>query len=459
MTQKEVNGHIQAIWDRNASGLVNATEADELLFRESLEIPEWMRILNLISSLACVPTFLVAANHGRKIVMSGVRLKQQSQIPELRDLPWKPSDTVNSILFVISMPCVFSIMSLRSTCRIWALITGVAQMSGSDDWNKVRRREFASYKGDVELATAFQFFTVASFARLASRYLRESVIFERVLNKKRRAKYDEDVVRSAKEYRQAITIPAFLGVYSFVAVGILRCAINIIVAESKVFEVWEDTAQQVSTLILTSMDSLFIGLTVICVLNMIFICRMQDIKNHLGNANLKFSGTRLLLVIAQVQLQIISAFQVGSEMYHKLDSKKDLVSNVLQDAANVDFDLKRLDFSEYSAHLLHLSLLGLECLAVVIFNRVEWGSDVKQFQLNRERDDAAADYLSDSDADAEEAVEEENRFSQFRDYFCACSNGSQQRTLEQRPSKAPQSSYRRLRQLDKPAHEKASLLR
>eukprot|EP00409_Alexandrium_fundyense_P001806 CAMPEP_0185905486 /NCGR_PEP_ID=MMETSP0196C-20130402/4697_1 /TAXON_ID=2932 /ORGANISM="Alexandrium fundyense, Strain CCMP1719" /LENGTH=77 /DNA_ID=CAMNT_0028625027 /DNA_START=56 /DNA_END=286 /DNA_ORIENTATION=+ len=71
------------------------------------------------------------------------------------------------------MPTMFSVMSMRATCRILAVMTGTADGHAQLPWPKVQTIEFAMYTSDLELAALFQFSTVYAFARLCVSILAE----------------------------------------------------------------------------------------------------------------------------------------------------------------------------------------------------------------------------------------------------------------------------------------------
>lgn len=119
----------------------------------------------------------------------------------------------------------------------------------------------------------------------------------------------------------------------------------------------------------------FTTLTIICVLNMLIICRSTIITHHLGNANLKFLGTRMLLLVRDIQFKVIDAFIVGSALHSMVEERFN----------SIDLGIEWVRFNSFRAHLLNLSILNLECLYVVIFNWFAWHTlDVERAGLLEE---------------------------------------------------------------------------
>merc|ERR1712187_931928 len=51
--------------------------------------------------------------------------------------------------------------------------------------------------------------------------------------------------------------------------------------------------------------------TLLCMANMFLVSKVQDMRDVLGDANKKFLGARLVLLIAQIQPQVLSAITQG----------------------------------------------------------------------------------------------------------------------------------------------------
>jgi len=169
-------------------------------------------------------------------------------------------------------------------------------------------------------------------------------------------------LRLVKEYTFTIKTAGFLGVWAFVVVGAVRCIFDFCIAEAVQFESLAERVGTFQQSVFETISTVFSALTMLCVINMFIICKVSTIESHLGKANQKFLGTRLLLLCGEIQEKIIAAFTVGKPLYHQVELH----------ATQYNIPIHRWKFSEEQAHLFHLSLLNFECLVVVIFNLYSW---------------------------------------------------------------------------------------
>lgn len=310
-----------------------------------------VRRLALMAPAAGMVAFLIVALHVWANVKFGHKLNMESDEIH-RQLPWKPRARQNMVLLVIAMPTVFIVMAMRGEIRMWAVMTGSAwlpyvklesQMENPlTNWTEVKTLQLATYTTDLELASTFQYYTVWSFGQLCASYF----------------------LRAPLEYRQALTWAGLQGVYFYVLIGVVRSVGDFVVtvlSESKdpgkAF-----LAQQLQEKVLNQIGPVFTVGTMLCVYNMYIIAKMKDVTDHLGKASLKFQATRVLLLVSQIQLQVLIGITAGSKLQQAIEK--------LPAPLNQTADY--LHLSVYRAKLLHASLLGFECLAVIIVNRFMW---------------------------------------------------------------------------------------
>mmetsp|Transcript_59839 Transcript_59839/g.129667 ORF Transcript_59839/g.129667 Transcript_59839/m.129667 type:complete len:479 (-) Transcript_59839:33-1469(-) len=360
MDAGEIESNLRQIWASS-----NTTYATFDLFAEEVHIPMWLSRLNELGVCAAVLTFTLSARHVWHLVRTSAQKARASDYELARSTEWKPAARVNLVLLVISMPMVFSIMALRSSCSMWALMTGVSGHRGLP-WVASAELEMGKCMSNLELASAFQYYTVLSFTQLCGSYLSSKLGVLEVIMK---VSSDASVRTAAQnfkmsEYQRSSKFATFLAAYAFVFVGVIVSLLNFFTAEAAVDESYELIADKVDDNVRKTLKSVFLVITVLCVINMSIVTRMEAITEHLGNANMKFMGTRLLLIIAQVQSVVILAFTVGSPSYRFLSEhaeKLGLVEHV-----------RAWEFSEYQALFVHTSLLSFESLLVVILNTLTW---------------------------------------------------------------------------------------
>merc|ERR1711966_377821 len=111
------------------------------------------------------------------------------------------------------------------------------------------------------------------------------------------------------------------------------------------------------------MSTMFMFATILCVFNMLMISKMLPLRDALGNVTLKFHGTRLMLLVVQIQPQALAALTVENPSFQKA---KQLAQ---------DHDIDYLDdwkFNAKQAELLNISLILGWCFLVAVWNAAFW---------------------------------------------------------------------------------------
>jgi len=173
---------------------------------------------------------------------------------------------------------------------------------------------------------------------------------------------------AGRQYKRTLAFTSIQGVYAFVFVGSLRGVFDLVVTWLQETPQRKDFAEKVEQQVLSKVGTIFIFVTLLCMINMVAVSRVRDIKDHLGNANLKFLGTRLLLLIAQIQPKVLSAITVGSPLYEKVRSSADSLH--LQ--ARFGINLDDWTFNEHQADLAHVSLLNVEGIIIALLTICFW---------------------------------------------------------------------------------------
>lgn len=373
---EQIEANIKVVWHEE---FVLKNNTDFLTFEDfskQLNIRSYLRGLSWVAVFCSLGVYCVTFGHIAKYAYACSQnekhedeLKQQQFTKGV----WKPPIRMNMVMLILVNPGVFSVMSLRALCRVWALMTGQTHHHESLHWPQVETIEYALFTGDMELAQAFQYFAVHVFARLCGEYLCDSGIL-RAYHLLVPGNREHDFHQHALEYRRMITWAAFLVTHAFVAVGIVRCFFDFIIAEARTYESYSVAAETLQSEISSKLGLVFGVLTILCVVNMKIICGMKDITDKLAKAGVMFMGTRILLLISDNQAMLVEAFTVNSTLYSKaMEAKSTLWFRN---------DLPEWNFYEHQAHMFHLALLNLECLVVVVFNVIVWRSlDVERSEL------------------------------------------------------------------------------
>jgi len=282
------------------------------------------------------------------------------------------------------------------------------------NWKDLEAYELALHRQDLELGAAFQFASVYAFARLCGSFMVEHSVNLLVQSPRQLShrpsrestlehKQEMDNTDTLWEYKTIIGFVCFLGVWAFVIVGIFRsfCAFCL----SGVLVYYQDAQAEppefflvLQHVVSSGFSKVLAALAILCVINMTVICNMKTVKEPLGNANMKFSGTQFLLIAGEVQSRIIDAFTTGKPLYQTAFQYVTLF-----DKFNVP--MSNWNFSIVQARMLHLSLLNLECLCVVMFNFLAWSSpELKRsgILLPERVDRVAPDEAEDSELDTSE---------------------------------------------------------
>jgi len=319
--------------------------------RADLKMPNWLHKLSLFAPVAGILAFCSLAILLFRFVKFNHALKVQEEI----DLPWKLAQRLEWVIIIIGMPLIFVVMSMRSLIRIWAVMTGSGWHPGQD-WDVVKRLELATYSMDLELAVAFQFYAVMMFGFLCTSFLEHSKYVS--------VPSAQNAQTESRRYMRTLAYTAVQGVYAFVFVGVLRTIFDITVTYFQEKPEYKDKAALVEDKFIGKVGIVFTFVTLLCMLNMVLISKIADIKDNLGNANLKFLGTRLLLLIAQIQPQVLTGLTVGSPLYMTV---RDHVAKF-----HLEEYFDRWTFTTNQAKLAHAAALNYECLLVSLVTICFW---------------------------------------------------------------------------------------
>merc|ERR1712176_169631 len=105
-------------------------------------------------------------------------------------------------------------------------------------------------------------------------------------------------------------------------------------------------------------------------LNMIVLGRITNIKRQMGESvNLKFTATRMLLLIGQVQMTALTA-AINDDSVHKHSQILKIVKQKL--GMELAWTL-----TQDQARLLHSALLPIECMLLAFVNLKFWSEPIR----------------------------------------------------------------------------------
>lgn len=349
--------------------------SDPKIERSMFVIPTWLRVITLISPLAGAIAFGIAAKNAvvavhffktvKKDLRNCVHVMNDDDYTALTDndelaglCHFMPTKREDLFLVIYSVPLVIIFLSMRATLRALAVMTGSASgMLTQFDTTVIL--ETSTYHMCLELVDAFQFLAVWKFASFAYSAMNPPEGYERFL------KYG-----------------GLQGVYAYSLVGIIKCALNFVITVMQEDDKFISIAAGFQEKLASFMGPVSATLTIMCVVNMSIAANLQDVKNVLPGANSKFLGTRIMLIVSQLQLSVFKAFVKGMPLYRALRRAvhtPTAQNNIPQFLIDI---LHSWKFSEFQANLLHSSLLTIECLLLVIFNTRVWDLKSKSLVFN-----------------------------------------------------------------------------
>lgn len=255
-------------------------------------------------------------------------------------------------LMVIAVPAIYIIMSLQSSARMRMVIEHQYEQEGA----YTKEVDLALYEENFQLAACCQFYVVFIFTRLTYSFIKK---------------------HSSPKTLVIVEYAGFQGAHAWVLIGVLQAVVTFLHEYLKAHyaeSFGDDTkGNEVFVGILGKLKTIFMPITLLCVYNMLLICKFEPVTKALGNANAKFLGTRLLLLVAQVQKTVLE-----SPLFIKNVLGLNPVSNLSE------------------VKLMHSSLITVECLVVVLFNFWFWTGahdiDTDRLYADHSDDDKPDDY-------------------------------------------------------------------
>lgn len=242
-----------------------------------------------------------------------------------------------------------------------------------DEFTNVEASMYAEYFSDLEIAAICQFCTVWSFARITSAVLSDTTL----LQPQHQADDAEATQHGsepgigimARDYKNTILYAGFLGVWVFVVVGVLRSILDLAFCIFRTSDRFSMLGDSLYSSWHGSLTTIFSAFTILCVLNMAIICHSPIVRHKLGGASLKFLGTRILLLVMDMQQKLLDAFVYGSELYDHVQNVGGKLSINMPAVA-----IHNLEHSDELSKLKNLTFLNVWILIVAIFNLAMWSS-------------------------------------------------------------------------------------
>lgn len=372
--------NLKKIWERSSDEFIaqNITTFEE--FEHKLHIPTWIHVANCLSQ-ACgfVTIAIVVYQMWTQFVLPSRKAAQSN--PTWRSHEWHMPKRVNWILWILIVPTVFCVETMRANTKVWGLVTGQSREYNWLRFCEAEKLELLYAREDLEIACLIQFSAIYAFTRLISSMLENTALIQRaneagkistthaflgnVDNSAGKANSDEELARLALEYKRLTRIGGFLGLWVYIAAGSLRAIITILIAVILQFKV-KDGVNDPAVVFLEDAEVAFDGvsstafalLTVLSVVTMIIMSRTYIITDKLGDANKKFQGARIMLLASEIVPKVVDVFEIGTPLYKQ--------------TKRITVYISFLWISREQAEMLKVAILNVACLVTVILNLVFW---------------------------------------------------------------------------------------
>eukprot|EP00971_Amphidinium_carterae_P208554 4137812-Amphidinium_carterae.1 len=300
-----------------------------------------LRLLSLFSPFVAIATCTLAAVHISRVLQHDVN-----------GLYYFPSHRQDLVIQVILLPALYSVLAFRSVVRMWALTVGAswAELALNWRWEDYVASEMLHFKANLAVADFAEMYTVYCFGCLLVDLLKE--------------------FKGTRRMSSTFSSVVMQGVYSFILAGLAQVAIVVLgsilcplgpdmvsamhdvslTVEHKegtptqaAFAMVHVEASAAATVLLVARVLLVLA-SIQLIFNMYHMCRLPELQPI--NPNGKFMGTRILVVVAQLQF----AFLESGKRYLP----------VLRGYSNLQINV------------LHASLLCYECLLVACLHLWSW---------------------------------------------------------------------------------------
>lgn len=305
--------------------------------------------------------FVICGYHLISVVRRGnSRRRRQSHIH-----PYRISPVQEMVVLIIALPLLLILMASKSTIRMWFKMS-------CDDLGFKATYDEVWYMINLQVASIWGYIVIFIFSNLMNMLMKHRIL-------------DPDV-------RWAMSWTSYQGTWAFVLVGVMQGVAEVTDGVLRLAANSEDYARLATGvgLVQTKMKSFAAVFMILCIFNMIVLCKIKLVKEALGNASLKFLATRMILIIIQYQPLLLSFLANPDEFLQIGPANK-----LLQGTDLGDF-IKRLGITEDLAKLLNSSFLCWEGLLVVLFNFWAWERDSKEEDLyENEEGDSVMDLTHD----------------------------------------------------------------
>jgi len=296
----------------------------------------------LISMVAGVIGLLMVGSHIVAIVALSPELEGQNNEEQCK---FMLGPQQNRVLVIIIVPAIFAVLALGNAQRMLKLMSGLDCEYA--DLKLLRSEMLALNKIHMQVGAAAQFLAVWAYSRLCTAYHHLNA--------------DPDL----EDFKFVHTWAGSQGIHAYVIVGLATCMLRLVEAYCSFYN-HASAESEAFNFLEARMEPVLSFATVLCVYNMFILSKTRDLIAALGtDVNLKFLATRLLLLIAQIQPIVLNALVNKSTLCTFLTEHPSLSPYRPGFVCSI---------SKYQSDLANASLLGYECLVLILFDRYFWNA-------------------------------------------------------------------------------------
>ncbi|CAK0863609.1 unnamed protein product [Prorocentrum cordatum] len=329
------------------------------------DFPPWLRKVSLVAPMVGVVGFVISMWQSLRLIRGSLRANNAKYVnPEA--IPENKKDLLHKcmdqLLIIIGVPLVFIVFATRALTRQWEVMTG--SYCWGECVHPVHTRALVSdqCKLDMYFATAFQFYAMWEFGELVGRFMSDHR-----LQWNGPAIEDDDPQAIILNYRKTLKWASVLGLFAFVGIGALKSVIEFgMTVALNVLPTQSVDVNEKMALVEKKVETVFAFATFLCVFNMILISNMAPLKEALGSKiNMKFHGTRTMLLVVQIQPQVLNFFVIKWSM--------------IQTAHSQSMSHSWWQFLTHEQSiLLNVTLVLYWCCFVSLANAIMWNIDDKK---------------------------------------------------------------------------------
>jgi len=359
-----------------------------------MQVPPVILTLATYSPFACMASIVVLAISFNFFVVGKNRINVVNQeTGELSPRHWTWFWQMDVMLLLQMLPVWFNLMPLFAFERIWQVISGTTSPKATfEDY-------ISMSNGCLEIAILMEYLSIHGFCRLYLSYFDEAANHEDSSERMSEEELSSEQTRLTKALSSEAIVRGHMKIYWVLLVASMLCVgsgmLNAFLAIVRLISFHNLPQQHSAELCSPNADAMGmlsapLYLTVFCDVSAVKVvvdqlssammialtvlimiaCKYGAVSQRLPQANMKFNGAKIIVMVAQIQGKLLVPQSFLSVEYAK--------PTVFGAISNSMFNFKGVaipGWNGYFTALLHCSLLQYEILFVAILQYFLWRQD------------------------------------------------------------------------------------